>query len=203
MDRKKIFLSVLLVFFVLIFFGVIVSMFLNTFCCQPSLNYADESEIESECESKCQSFQDATGEDYFRRAFDYCRATFIYDADKSGVAEGQIYEQGYNSFCQDGVKCFNKHQCFRDGNQSLVLDAEGCIDIMCEYIDNNLEMFSDDGEEPETDAIIEHIFRNDEPGKGVGTCDLQELEDASGYKIDTWYSNLIYNEETNPCEIVS
>ena len=168
---------------------VTVTMFLDIFDFEGDLGEQDITEIRSDCESKCQDYQQATGERAFREALDYCTATFVYDADESAIVQGEIYEQEYDSYCQDGLKCFNEHQCFRDGVGSQELDAEGCIEMMCEYIDRNEDRYdSDPGE-----MIGNHFYDSGEPGEGVGSCDLETVE-VAGAEIDTWYGDLVVTD---------
>ncbi len=165
---------------------VTVTMFLDIFTFDEGLGDMSMTEIENQCEDHCQSFQRASGDDHYRRALDYCTATFVHDSDESGVVEGQIYEQEYNSYCQDGVKCFNVHQCYKDGIGTQELDAEGCVDLMCDYIDNNIDRY----DQADAGAVIEKYFSDEEPGEGVGTCDLSTV-DVGGIDVTTWYGELI------------
>lgn len=171
---------------------VTVTMFLDVFE-SPDFDEMGEQEIQRECESLCQDWQDASGQQARINAINYCTETFVHDTDGSGEVRNQVEEQGYNSYCQDGVKCFNVHDCYRDGSiGSQELDAEGCVEMMCRYYeDYSDELFDDQDVGAET--MITNYFSSGESGEGIGTCNLEEIQEA-GQTINTWWSGLGLNE---------
>ena len=172
---------------------VVVTMFIDVFELD-EFDEMDEADIERECENLCQDWQDADGDQARIAAINYCTATFVHDADDSGIVEGEIAEQDYLSYCQDGAKCFHFHECQLEyGGEQL--DPQGCMEWMCEYYDR-LEDEPDD-----VNDIVENYFELDVEFEGAGSCDLDEQlvlgEDVS---IDTWYTE--YFVDTNPCDEV-
>ncbi len=146
-----------------------------------------KKDIELECQSLCplEKREDLI---VLSETVEYCTKTFSYDVISDGAVV-TLYEQGYDSFCEDGIFCFHMledEECEVDGEP---LDADLCREKMCEYF--TLHEFPGEFEEFEdgedlVQAVEERIHRIMEDRKG--SCDLEELEDASGLKIDTWYS---------------
>ena len=186
--------------------AVVISMFLNIFT-EPDIGQdaMEEQEIIQECDSLCQSWQGSQGETAMSNAIEYCTKNFVHDATGDGSTTS-VAGSGYNSYCEDGTYCFNKHTC-ESGRTTL--DAERCRELMCEYyVTVDLPLDHGEGIEDLEHGIelveraenrIEEIFLSEE--KGIGSCDLVGLEDNAGYSVDTWYSNSGYDfAPGNTCE---
>lgn len=136
-------------------------------------------EIRASCTQKCTEAQTAEGESAVQSAVEYCT-----DRYKLGDRGGKVLGAGYNSYCSDGVRCFNVHSCsFR----SQELNAENCREIMCSYFN-------------ESSSTGERVHSYFAPGEkkgdmGAGTCDLSSIEDSAGYEVDNWWKENFEAEE--------
>jgi hypothetical protein len=159
--------------------GVVISTFLNQFQDTPGSQYEDtlqQEEISRTCQSKCSAYKNTdAGVRSQTAAIDYCTSTFNYDSDGDGTLT-ETAGRLYNSYCEDGVKCFNVHTC-EVGQETL--NAERCKEVMQNYYNSSevgLNMSETNG------RIAEWYQPNGEGDKTIGTCGLQEMEEV------TWYS---------------
>ena len=159
--------------------GVVISTFLNQFQDSPGNQYENtlqQEEISRTCQSKCSEYKSAQGVRGQTAAIDYCTSTFNYDSDGDGTLS-ETAGRLYNSYCEDGVKCFNVHTC-EVGRETL--DAERCRQIMQNYYTSSEVGLSSS----EANSRIEDWYQpNGEGDKTIGTCGLQEMEET------TWYSS--------------
>ncbi len=145
----------------------------------------DREQMEINCQQLCGSWESSTGEAARNNAFEYCTERFVHDFTGDGSINN-IAGAGTNSFCEDGIRCFNVIDCESDRGEKL--DAERCIDVMCEhYQDEDVT-----GDLLDDEIIVERIYEWYEPGvaegkRGLGTCGLEEAEDEVGQTINTWY----------------
>jgi len=158
--------------------GVVISTFLNQFEDNPGSQYdstLEEEEISRTCQSMCSDYKETSGTRAQTAAIEYCTTTFNFDSDGDGTLS-ETAGRLYNSYCEDGVKCFNVHQCEigRD-----VLDAQRCKEIMKNYYTSG-EIGQNESEANE--SIAEWYQPNGEGDKTIGTCGLQQMQEA------TWYS---------------
>jgi hypothetical protein len=159
--------------------GVVISTFLNQFQDNPGSQYEDtlqEEEIKRTCQSKCSTYKTASGIRAQTAAIDYCTSTFNYDADGDGTLS-ETAGRLYNSYCEDGVKCFNLQTCEVGRNN---LDAERCKQIMENYYTSSEVGLNSSQAES---RIAEWYTPNGEGDKTIGTCNLGEAEQT------TWYSS--------------
>ncbi|AOV94777.1 hypothetical protein AQV86_02520 [Nanohaloarchaea archaeon SG9] len=158
--------------------GVVISTFLNQFQDNPGDQYENtlqQEEISRTCQSKCSEYKSAQGVRGQTAAIDYCTSTFNYDADGDGTLS-ETAGRLYNSYCEDGVKCFNVHTCEIGQEQ---LNAERCKEVMKNYYTSSEVGQS---EEEANNSIAEWYQPNGESDKTIGTCGLDEIEEV------TWYS---------------
>lgn len=158
--------------------GVVISTFLNQFQDNPGSQYEDtlqKEEIKRTCNTKCSTYKTASGIRAQTAAIDYCTSTFSYDADGDGTLS-ETAGRLYNTYCEDGVKCFNIHTC-EIGRSTL--DAERCKQIMMNYYTSDKIGNS----ESEAETKIGNWYQpSGEGDKTVGSCRLPEVETT------TWYS---------------
>jgi hypothetical protein len=159
--------------------GVVISTFLNQFEDNPGNQYQDtlqKEEIKKTCQSKCSEYKSSSGGEKGKSAaIDYCTSTFSYDEDGDGIlseAAGTLY----NTYCEDGVKCFNLNTC-EIGQDTL--DAERCKEIMMNYYKGELEQ----DEAEANQSIAEWYQPNGKKDKTIGSCGLEEVDQV------TWYSD--------------
>ena len=156
--------------------GVTISMFINVFQ-EPDLGEStqERQEIQNQCAERCNSWKQASGDNSLSAALEYCTAKFERDVDGDGSTT-DIAGSGYNSYCEDGVKCFNIHTC-EIGQQTL--NAERCKQIMTNYYTSSeIDLSTSEA----NNRIGEWYQPNGEGDKTIGTCGLQDIEEA------TWYS---------------
>jgi len=153
---------------------VVVTMFLNVFQ-SPSEGETARSrnEIMQSCESSCQQWRTSSGNIAESAAVKYCTETYTFDANGNNK-KTDLVEQGYNSYCEDGVHCFNLHTCESSGTGGRVLNAEECKDILTDYFE---------GQETDVGNIDESVRQ----AVGKGSCDLEGLT-IGGVQTSTWWS---------------
>ncbi len=145
----------------------------------------DENKIMQECEAVCDRWKNDGSIDSYVAAVNYCTRRFNYDADGDSTIINQTGSSGYNTYCQDGVHCFNIHECEEDYR---ILDADTCQEIMCEYYQHP-DVIAD----PTPEKASQRVYDAFEPGvaednKGAGTCDLANAEDVTGRQVNTWWT---------------
>ena len=131
-----------------------------------------ESFRDGVCESRCSEVQ-AGG---LKDVLEYCVESTSMSAD------GEVVGGGFNSYCSDGVKCFNVHSCsFR----AQALNAGNCRQLMCQHFDESGLSDSEAGERVysyfEKDKAVEGDY-------GAGTCDLSSVTDSANYTIANWWT---------------
>jgi hypothetical protein len=159
--------------------GVVISTFLNQFQDNPGSQYEDtlqQEEIKRTCQSKCSAYKSASGIRAQTAAIDYCTSTFNYDADGDGTLS-ETAGRLYNSYCEDGVKCFNIQTC-EIGRTTL--DAERCKEVMQNYYTSSEVGLNTSQAES---RIAKWYQPNGEGQKTIGSCNLDEAEQT------TWYSS--------------
>lgn len=146
----------------------------------------EETEIVSECQQVCDRWRRATGTDAASHAVEYCTQRFVYDADGTGQVQGETGGTGYNTYCQDGVRCFNLHECDHD---FTTLDADTCNDIMCDYFQD--PDIVDDPSAANAGERVHSFFELGvaEHNSGAGTCGLDDVEGPGGHDINTWWDD--------------
>ncbi|MDY6777268.1 MAG: hypothetical protein SVU32_01260, partial [Candidatus Nanohaloarchaea archaeon] len=97
----------------------------------------------------------------------------------------QVAGNGFNSYCEDGVHCFNIHECSDD---FVKLDAETCKNLMCKYYQSSRVISN-----PSKSKAGRRIYLLYQPGvaegnRGAGTCGMNYITDATGLSIKTWWS---------------
>jgi len=166
--------------------GVVISTFLNQFQDNPGSQYDNtlqKEEISRTCQSKCSEYKSAQGVRGQTAAIDYCTSTFNYDADGDGTLS-ETAGRLYNSYCEDGVKCFNVHTC-EIGRETL--DADRCKEIMQNYYTSSEVGLS----ASEANSRIEDWYQpSGEGDKTIGTCGLDKMEET------TWYSSTFEDVST-------
>jgi len=156
--------------------AVVISMFLNIFQ-EPDVGQdsVELEKIRQQCSQACDSWksQGLTG------AVEYCTMKFVYDENGDGNTR-QVVRNGYNSYCEDGVHCFNVHTC---SPSFETLDAEKCRELLCQAFQQN------QGEDPSgASTRIQDYFDPANEQTGVGSCDLANLQDPTGSQLYTWYN---------------
>jgi hypothetical protein len=128
---------------------------------------------EDSCETKCLSYKaNSTKKDSM---LEYCTSTFQHDVDQDGKIS-EVAGSGYNSYCEDGVKCFNIHTCEADNK---TFNAANCA----QFIEENYPKKSK--------KIISRAYGiSEHSGHGSGTCNLRELTDSKGIRASTWHESL-------------
>jgi len=178
--------------------AVVIAMFLNVFPSgSPDVGNTqeiqDEQKIKTACQQVCDRWKRGSGLTAASAAVDYCTRRFSFDADGDNTVARQYGGSGYNTYCQDGVHCFNLHECTKSYQ---TLDAETCADIMCDYY-SNPEVVPSGVDE---NARVEEAFAPvSEDNRGVGTCGLQDAQGPGG-DINTWWEqNNLNPGTTGPC----
>ena len=179
--------------------SVVISMFLNIFQ-EPDVaeDTLSMSEIELECQEKCSTWKDETGSSSIAAAIDYCTSRFSHDANGDGTVT-DVAGSGRNSYCEDGVHCFNVQSCEKSFEE---LDANKCRELMCEYYQDPAN-----ANNPSQESAGERIYAFFEPGvaegdAGAGTCGINEITDDAGFEQPTWWSqNFGEGENGNFAEI--
>jgi hypothetical protein len=160
--------------------AVVISLFLDVFQ-QPSVGQdtVAKEKITNECTKMCDNWKQLSGTKSRSAAKKYCTKNFVYDANDDGNTR-QVVEQGYDSYCEDGVHCFNIHSC-QSSRQEL--DYEKCAELLCDYFENDLE--ADPVARIEAHFVPGASDSND--NTNIGSCDLAGLEGPGG-AITTWYT---------------
>lgn len=162
--------------------AVIVAMIMNVFDGEDPVGGVDEIQNEQEIQTQCQQICDRwkRQDDAVSTAVEYCIQRFTYDADGDGQVQGQTAGSGYNTYCQDGVRCFNLHECTKDFQ---TLDAETCQDLMCQHYAESGVGAGDAA------SRIEETFAagTADDNLGAGTCGIDSVTDATGQDIQTWW----------------
>lgn len=170
--------------------AVVISMFLNIFQ-EPDVGQdaVEMAEIENECESLCGNFRQAGDNPSIMT--EYCLSTFVADVTGDGTTNERA-GSGYGQYCEDGIKCFNVHDC-TIGRQTY--DAEGCQEHLCDYYQR---VQGDSAGEAET--RIADLFAPATDETGIGSCAMTDLTDSAGHPITTWYEDHYLDVE---CEELS
>lgn len=139
-------------------------------------------EVKLSCSQTCNEVSAREGEDAFQKAVEYCVERF--SVGKSGERAGN----GYNSYCSDGVRCFNVNSCSFQGTE---LNAQGCREILCKSFEDS---------ENQEERVKDYYEKNRAEGDfGAGTCDLSNVEDSAGYSVSTWWTEN-YGDVNSICE---
>jgi|APHM01.1.fsa_nt_gi hypothetical protein len=164
--------------------GVVISTFLSQFQDNPGSQYEgtlEQEEISRTCQQHCAEYKNSQGIKAQTNAIEYCTDTFVYDANGDGTISGTAGRL-YNSYCEDGVKCFNQHTC-EVGRTTL--DAERCTEIMYEYYT------SSQIQNRNPNQSIKDFYKPDGDGdRTVGTC--QGVTQGT-----TWYTSQVDSRPTN------
>lgn len=160
--------------------GTVISVFLGQFENTPGDEFESEvelQEIERQCESTCNDFADRSGIESRAEAVQYCTQRFSADITGSGDTR-DVAGSLYNSYCEDGIHCFNVHEC---SVGPTTLNADGCEDIIYEYYTVDLGMDSSEAE----DEIVEWYSPDvNEGDRGIGSCGLDEVEDETWWHVE-------------------
>ncbi len=186
---------------ILVVAAAVIGMFLKMFSGQ-DLDVAgtdqlkSEQEIRTACQQTCDRWKRASGLEASAAAVEYCTQRFVYDADGDGQVMGDTAGAGHSTYCQDGVTCFNVHEC---EYRFDTLNAETCQEIMCNYFQNP-EVVNDpsaaDAGQRVYDAFEQGVDADED--RGSGTCDLENIEDAAGNPLNTWWQE--YYSSTDICQ---
>jgi hypothetical protein len=165
--------------------SVTISMFLNVFQ-EPELGdeTVEKQKIQKECSSHCNDFKESNGRNQLSAALQYCKAKFERDVTGDGTSSG-IAGSGYNSYCEDGIKCFNVHTC--EIGLGETLDAQKCRSLMCEYYTEVSNNPYNPSQNRNVHDRIQKIMSPENEETGIGTCGLEDATDSAGYEISTWY----------------
>lgn len=166
--------------------GTVISVFLGQFDEGVGEQFEGElemQEIERTCESSCSEFRQRSGIEGTSAAVEYCTQRFESDVTGDGTTSN-VAGTLYNSYCEDGIKCFNVHEC-EVGMETL--DASSCAEVMEDYYTSDQIGMST----TETREEIAEWYNpvDTEGDKGVGSCDLHEVEEF------TWLDGI--NEDYN------
>lgn len=165
--------------------AVVISMFLNIFQ-EPQIGQqtVERQKIEQTCSSLCQDWQESSGRASLSAAIEYCQRTFVFDSDDDGTTR-EIAGSGFNSYCENGVHCFNVQTC-EAGFETL--DYQKCRQLMCEYYTSVNGDPYDPRRERNVHDHIARLFSPQNEQTGVGTCNLADQQDSAGYTISNWYN---------------
>ena len=145
---------------------------------------AKRGQIETECRNRCNEIKTASTErEKLEKTVDYCTAKFRSDLDQNSrlTKEGA----GYNTYCEDGIRCFHMHECDTGSGK---LTARRCVEKLCEYYTEKEGLDALDA----TDQIDRLYIKKDQEGiYGIGSCDLE------GTDTDNWYKELQTLKEKN------
>ncbi|MDY6789184.1 MAG: hypothetical protein SVV03_04450 [Candidatus Nanohaloarchaea archaeon] len=183
--------------------GIVIALVLTVF---PTAEGGEEAvagkvleinQIKSQCRQKCQNWKGATGKSATSAAIEYCIQRYNYDSNDDGSLS-QVGGQGYNSYCENGVRCFNVYSCQNDYQK---LDAEKCKELMCEYYQDP-EVVEDTSKA----KAGRRVYRFFQPGKaeknrGVGTCGLKDVTDATGFQVKNWWTENFQPENGDPATV--
>ena len=138
---------------------------------------AKRGQIETECRNSCLDINTAATErEKLEETVDYCTAKFRSDLDQNKRLT--IEGAGYNTYCEDGIRCFHMHECDIDGEK---LDARRCVEKLCQYYTEREGMdtltATDQIDRLYGDEVQEGIY-------GIGSCDLE------GTDTNNWYKEL-------------
>lgn len=150
-------------------------------------------EIRTQCQSRCQDWKTRSGDQALAAAIDYCTERFNYDENQDGSVS-QTAGSGFNTYCEDGVHCFNVYECSKDFED---LTAEKCREIMCEYYQDEQNV-----EDPSQADAGQRVYRFFEPGvaetdRGAGTCGIRTVEDPTGARVNTWWNASFSTNDTD------
>ena len=153
--------------------------------------------IDETCEAHCSGIGETlnsekvseTKPETLPRIIEYCSQTFSWNKNNNGLRNDVVYN-GYNSYCEDGVRCFNVMNC--RVNQ-MDIDANTCRKAFERYYrevnkDNSSELrkhvrglFRERGNTSAT--TFEEVH--------VGSCDLHNLHKRNSSINETWLSNIM------------
>lgn len=156
------------------------------------LQVAEGTQAKQNCMDTCDELKkDVNGSgieswdnDSLDRAWRYCTYTFRWDRDGDGEYQ-EVSENLYSSFCEDGVRCFVVDSCVAGG---VNLDTSTCKTVARKYLERK-------GQEASEDEV-KQLFNRKRVSENstkfselhVGSCDLTNVEDSSGDRVRTWYS---------------
>lgn len=160
---------------VLLVFSVLVALYTDTWYQEPEYgpNEVEMSDVNESCQQHCEAIQGTEGPRRLSAKVEYCTETYSIDIDGDGVYG--TAGSGYNTYCEDGVHCFNIHSCQVYGGE---LTASECRDTMITYYQNVSEV--------NRTAAIERtnawFVPDGEDDRTIGSCGLQNETQ------ETWYS---------------
>lgn len=155
--------------------GTVISVFLGQFdegIGDEFEGELEEQEIQRTCDSLCNEFQQREGSAGDSAMAEYCTRTFVADVTGDGTTSNRA-GSFYNTYCEDGIKCFNVHDCDLGFDN---LNAETCMERM------------EDAEDIDAEDVAPFFQQVSEDGRGVGTCDIGEAS------ADTWYETEQYDD---------
>ncbi len=164
----------------LVLAAVVITLFTNVFGggVQQGEDIQSRSQVQQQCQSLCSGWQNAEGQtNTLSAAFRYCTETFQFDTDGNDIVAGETTEQGYNSYCQDSMHCFNLQGTACTRGQTT-LDANQCAELVRDYYDIVEDSIST------TDEIDDRM--NTLVDETSGSCDLTTLTGPTGNDLTTW-----------------
>lgn len=159
----------------LILVSVLIALATDTWYQEPEYgpHELEMSDVNTTCQQHCEQIQGTTGVSRLSAKVEYCVRKFSVDIDDDGLYG--TAGSGYNTYCEDGIHCFNIHSCQVYGGE---LTASECRDTMITYYQNVSEV-------NRTEAVnwTKSWFMPDgEQDRTIGTCGLQNETQ------ETWYS---------------
>jgi len=151
-----------------------------------------ENQIRRTCNKICNEWKGKSESQALDEKVKFCTRRFTFDADNDGTVT-ETAGAGVDTYCEDGVRCFHKVECSKD---FVTLDAQECQQALCQYYTE------EQGLSPgEANSRLADLFEADvaEEDRGAGTCDIENVEDASGNPIDTWWDNYYDTSSIDPC----
>lgn len=152
--------------------GTVISVFLGQFDDGIGDEFEgelEEQEIERTCDSLCNEFQQREGASGDAAMAEYCTRTFVADTTGDGTTSNRA-GGFYNTYCEDGIKCFNMHDCDLGFD---TLNAETCMERM------------EDAQTIDADDVAPFYETGvSDDGRGVGTCDLPDVEEETWYEAE-------------------
>lgn len=132
---------------------------------QPSVGGPTISAVEKQCNDLCNLAKNSTQDVKDSYKLQYCIEAYDIGGEVSTMEnEGQ-------SFCSDGVHCFNTHTC---ETEETTLDAEGCR----EFVYNYYQEYNNEASNIAAQHVVD-IYAPSNEETGIGSCDLSA----------DWYAN--------------